>query len=88
MDPKFKNQNLRDHMNDLEIIFSMLGERLSTEATRKKDAKGFTENLDAAKEGGTVAGRARQDAEKTLGIKVVSSENSIDITKLKKIEKK
>src|SRR3989344_170387 len=45
LDPKFKNQNLRDHMTDLELIFSMLGERLSTEATRKKDAKNFTEGL-------------------------------------------
>mgnify|MGYP001620196162 FL=1 len=75
-------------MNDLELIFSMLGERLSTEATRKSDALGFTENLDAAKEGGTVAGRARKDAEKTLGIKVVSPENYLDLAKKKKIEKK
>ena len=66
----------------------MLGERLSTEATRKSDALGFTENLDAAKEGGTVAGRARKDAEKTLGIKVVSPENYLDLAKKKKIEKK
>ena len=88
LDPKFKNQNLRDHMTDLELIFSMLGERLSTEATRKKDARGFTENLDAAKEGGTVAGRARKDAEKTFGINVVSPENSLDLTKKKKIGKK
>ena len=88
LDPKFKNQNLRDHMNDLELIFSMLGERLSTEATRKKDAQGFTENLDAAKEGGEVAGRARKDAETTFGIKIVSPENYLDLTKKKKIEKK
>jgi len=88
LDPKFKNQNLRDHMTDLELIFSMLGERLSTEATRKKDTYGFGENLDAAKEGGTVAGRARRDAEKTFGIKVVSSENNSDLVKKKKIGKK
>lgn len=88
LDPKFKNQNLRDHMNDLELIFSMLGERLSTEATRKRDAQGFTDNLDAAKEGGTVAGRARKDAENTFGIKIISPENYLDLTKKKKIEKK
>ncbi len=88
LDPKFKNDNLRDHMNDLELIFSMLGERLTTEATRKKDAQSFPENLDAAKEGGTVAGRARKDAEDTFGIKVVSSDNYLDLTKQKKIEKK
>lgn len=88
LDPKFKNQNLRDHMTDLELIFSMLGERLTTEATRKKDAEGFVEGLEAAKEGGTVAGRARQDAEKTFGIQVVSPENYLDLTKKKKLEKR
>lgn len=75
-------------MTDLELIFSMLGEKLSTEATRKKDAQGFPENLDAAKEGGIVAGRARKDAEKTFGIKVVSPENYLDLAKKKKVEKK
>ena len=75
-------------MNDLELIFSMLGERLTTEATRKKDARGFTEGLEVAKEGGIVAGRARADAEKTFGIKVVSPENYLDLAKKKKIEKK
>ena len=88
LDPNFKNQNLRDHMTDLELIFSMLGERLSTEATRKRDAQGFTKNLDAANEGGTVAGRARKDAEKTFGINIVSSESHLDLTKKKKIEKR
>src|SRR3989338_5884301 len=87
LDPKFKNQNLRDHMTDLELIFSMFGERLTTEATRKKDAKDFAEGLEAAKEGGIVAGRARQDAEKTFGIKVVSPENYLDLTKKKRIGK-
>ncbi len=88
LDPKFKNQNLRDHMTDLELIFSMLGERLTTEATRKRDAKYFPENLEVAKEGGTVAGRARKDAEKTFGIKVVSTQNYLDLTKKKKVEHK
>ncbi|MBS3169192.1 Bro-N domain-containing protein [Candidatus Woesearchaeota archaeon] len=87
LDPKFKNQNLRDHMNDLELIFSMLGERLTTEATRKKEVQGFAEGLDAAKEGGKVAGRARADAEKTFGIKVISPENHLDLTKKKRLEK-
>lgn len=76
-------------MTDLELIFSMLGERLSTEATRKKEAQGFQENLVAAKEGGSVAGRARQDAEKTFEMNVVSPNNYLDITnEKKKIEKK
>lgn len=88
LDPKFKNQNLRDHMTDLELIFSMLGERLTTEATRKRNAQDFPKNLEAAKEGGAVAGRARKDAEKTFGIKVVSPENYLDLAKKKKLEKK
>ena len=87
LDPKFKNQNLRDHMTDLELIFSMLGERLTTEATRKKEVRSFAEGLETAKEGGIVAGRARQDAEKTLGIKVISPENYLDLTQKKRIGK-
>ena len=89
LEPKFKNQNLRDHMTDLELIFSMLGERLTTEATRKKDADGFIESKYAAIEGGQVAGRARKDAEKSFGIKVVSKENYLGLQKRnKKLEKK
>lgn len=88
LDPKFKNQNLRDHMTDLELIFSMLGERLTTEATRKKDAQGFVENKEAAQEGGKVAGRARKDAENTFGIKVVSPDNSLGLIPEKKRFKK
>ncbi len=89
LDPKFKNQNLRDHMTDLELVFSMLGEQLTTEVTKKKDAQGFPENAKAAQEGGTVAGRARIDAEKTLGIKVVSPANILELTtEQKKISNK
>ena len=51
---QLKRENLRDHMNDLELIFSMLGERVSTEITRKEDAQGFVRNKDAAKRGGRV----------------------------------
>ncbi|MBU4301095.1 MAG: Bro-N domain-containing protein [Nanoarchaeota archaeon] len=83
-----ENENLRDHMNDLELIFSMLGERLTTEATRKKDARGFIQNQIIANEGGSVAGRALNDAEKSLGIKIVSNENFIELNSAKKLEKK
>ncbi len=88
LDPVQKNQNLRDHMTDLELIFSMLGERLTTEVTRKKDAQGFPENKVVAREGGTVAGRARKDAEKSLGIQVVSSENAEKIIQKTKSEER
>ncbi len=86
LDPKFGNQNLRDHMTDLELIFSMLGEKLSTEATRVKDAQGFAENKQAAQEGGSIAGRARVDAEKSLGINVVSGKNYLDLQQKEGIE--
>jgi hypothetical protein len=70
-----KRENLRDHMNDLELIFSMLGERVSTEITRNKDAIGFNENKDAAKKGGKIAGNARKETEKELGRSIASGEN-------------
>lgn len=73
-----KRQNLRDHMTDLELIFSMLGEAATTEITRTKDVKGFSASKTAAKEGGTVAGNARSDLEKKSGRKVVSRENYLD----------
>jgi len=70
-----KRENLRDHMNDLELIFSMLGEAATTEITRVDDAKGFHESKHAACKGGGVAGTARKDLEKKTGKKVVSKEN-------------
>jgi DNA-damage-inducible protein D len=70
-----KQQNLRDHMTDLELIFSMLGEAATTEITRVDDAQGFRESKKAARKGGAVAGIAREDLEKKTGRKVVSAEN-------------
>lgn len=73
-----KRQNLRDHMTDLELIFSMLGEAATTEITRTQNAQGFPENKVAANQGGTVAGNARRDLEKKSGRKIVSRENYLD----------
>jgi hypothetical protein len=70
-----KRENLRDHMTDLELIFSMLGEAATTEITRVDDAQGFDESRTAARKGGEVAGTARKDLEKKTGKKVVSPEN-------------
>jgi hypothetical protein len=70
-----KSQNLRDHMNDLELIFSMLGEASTTAIVKTRNPKGFIENKIAAKQGGSVAGKARRDLETKTGKKVVSSEN-------------
>ncbi len=79
-----KKENLRDHMNDLEIIFTMLGERVSTEITRKEDKQGFIEVEDAAKRGGRVAGNARKETEQELGRPVTSKENFLSEPERKK----
>ena len=70
-----KRENLRDHMTDLELIFSMLGEVATTEITRTQDAQGFDENRTAARKGGRIAGDARVKLEKETKNKVVTAEN-------------
>ncbi len=70
-----ERENLRDHMNDLELILSMLGEPATTEITKVQDTQGFDENRTAAKKGGRIAGDARQELEKETKKKVVTSEN-------------
>ena len=70
-----KRENLRDHMNDMELIISMLGEAATTEITKVDDAQGFDENKTAAQKGGEVAGTARKDLEKKTGKRVVSPGN-------------
>ncbi|MCX6173703.1 MAG: BRO family protein [Ignavibacteriales bacterium] len=79
-----KSENLRDHMNDLELIFTMLGEASTTEITKEADAKGFIENRTSAKKGGKIAGDAREALEKETGKKVVSKENYLQLTEKKK----
>jgi DNA-damage-inducible protein D len=76
---KLKNHNLRDHMTDLELIFTMLGEASTTEIAIQKDAQGFHENKRAAREGGDIAGNARRELEKKSGKKVVSKSNFLDV---------
>ena len=70
-----RRENLRDHMTDLELIFTMLGEAATTEIARNKDAQGFAPNKVAAREGGAVAGSARRQLEAKSGRKVVSRGN-------------
>ena len=70
-----KNQNLRDHRSDLELIFTMLGERVTTEISQKEKPDTFTKSKQVAQRGGNVAGVAREQAEKELGRSVVSPEN-------------
>jgi hypothetical protein len=77
-------ENLRDHMTDLELIFTMLGEASTTEIARNKDAQGFPQNEKAAIEGGTVAGNARKALEKKSGRKVVTNQNYKSLADKKK----
>ncbi len=70
-----KRENLRDHMDDLELIFTMLGEASTTKITRSRNARGFIENKAAALKGGKIAGGARKKLELESGSKVVSPEN-------------
>jgi hypothetical protein len=79
-----KGDNLRDHMTDLELIFTMLGEASTTEIARNKDAVGYDENLESAVEGGTVAGNARRDLEKKSGRRVSTKENFKEIPEAEK----
>lgn len=72
---RLKRENLRDHMTDLELIFSILGEAAMTEIARNRDAQGFPQNKQAANAGGTVAGNARLELEMKSGRKVVTREN-------------
>ena len=67
--------NLRDHMTDLELIFTMLGEASTTEIARRSDAMGFNENRTSAKDGGKIAGNARKALEAKTGKMVVSKTN-------------
>ena len=73
--PEKSKANLRDHMDDLELIFTMLGERMTTEISEEEEPDSFEENKDVAKRGGKVAGNARKEAEKELGRSVISKKS-------------
>ena len=71
--------NLRDNMDDLELIFTMLGERVTTEISQKEKPETFQENKNVAKRGGKVAGDARKNTEKELGRSITSDKNNLDV---------
>jgi DNA-damage-inducible protein D len=79
-----ERQNLRDHMTDLELIFSMLGEASTTKIARARDAQGFAPNKESAVDGGSIAGNARKELEQKSGEKVISPGNYISETQIKK----
>ena len=86
--PKKSKVNLRDHMDDLELIFTMLGERVTTEISKKEKPDTFTQNKKVAKRGGKVAGNARKETEKELGRSVISKQNYLDKNDHLEVEKK
>lgn len=84
---KFKGlqkENLRDHMTDLELIFSMLGEASTSEIEKTQDPKNFPEHKVASRKGGNIAKGARVALEKESKRKVVSKENYLDEPECKK----
>ena len=86
-----KRENLRDHMDDLELIFTMLGEASTTKITKGKNAQGFVQSKDAARKGGKIAGDARRKLELESGERVVTSENYFDepeVQKRKRLKEK
>ena len=83
-----KNENLRDHMTDLELIFTMLGEKVKTEISKKEKPDNFDKNRKIAKRCGTVAGKARKDTEKELGRSIVSKENFLSLEDKSRKKKK
>lgn len=70
-----KRENLRDHMDDFELIFTMLGERSTTEIHRQENSRGVPKLKSDAKAGGDIAGGARRKLEKRLGRSIVSNKN-------------
>ena len=81
-------ENLRDHMTDLELIFTMLGEASTTEIAKNKNAQGFIENHKAAKAGGIIAGNARKELEKKSGAKIVNKQNFKNLDSAKELKNK
>lgn len=85
--PAKSKANLRDNMTDLELIFTMLGEKVTTEISQKEQPAGLRANRKVAKRGGGVAGKARKETERELGRSVISEENFLGIEGGKRIGK-
>ena len=81
-----KSQNLRDHMTDLELIFTMLGEKVTTEISHSERPETFDKSKKVAKRGGAVAGTARKATEKELGRSVISRQNFLEQKEPEKIK--
>jgi len=82
--PTKSKANLRDNMTDLELIFTMLGERVTTEISQNEKPEIMSEHKKVAKRGGKVAGNARKETEKELGKSIISKENYLSSSDKKK----
>lgn len=82
---RLKRENLRDHMDDMELIFTMLGEASTTRIAKAKNARGFPENKKVSREGGTVAGNARKELERKSGQKISTRQNYLRSPQNKKL---
>lgn len=86
--PTKAKDNLRDHMTDLELIFTMLGEKVTTEISKQEKPQGMPANKKVAHRGGKVAGNARKDTEKELGKSVISKGNYLGLERQGEIKRK
>jgi len=82
-----KRENLRDHMDDFELIFTILGERVTTEIHRNEDSQGVPKLKSDAQSGGKIAGNARKEVEERLGRPIVSKSNFLPNKKIQKVLK-
>ncbi|OOV28753.1 hypothetical protein BXU11_02060 [Flavobacterium sp. LM5] len=79
-----KKENLRDNMSNLELVLNMLAEATTTEISKEKKPKTFSENKKIANQGGTIAGNTRKEIEQKTGKKVVNKLNASDYLENKK----
>ena len=86
--PKKSKANLRDNMTDLELIFTMLGERVTTEISQNETPEGMFENKKVAQRGGKVAGDAKKNTEKEIGRSIISEENYLPTNTIESLPKK
>ncbi len=83
-----KNTNLRDHMNDWELILTMVGEKATTDITKVKNSKGFVKCKESAKAGGKIAKNTKKELEKKIGKSILSKKNYLHLENKNKIKKK
>ncbi|MBY0544532.1 MAG: Bro-N domain-containing protein, partial [Gammaproteobacteria bacterium] len=84
--PQQSKANLRDHMTEFELIFTMLGEKVTTEISKQEKPEGVPANKKVAQRGGKVAGNARKETEQELGKNIMSRDNYLQLDVSKKIK--